>query len=61
MAIAEMKKRPHLELLFTVGEEVGLVGAHDLDLPITAPYALNLDWCQSDSIGIGCGGTLLMI
>ncbi len=60
MAIAEMKERPSLELLFTMGEEVGLIGAHDLDLEISANYGINLDWCDSKSIGIGCGGTLLI-
>ncbi len=60
MAAAELKNRPTLELLFTMGEEIGLIGAHHIDLPITAPYALNLDWCHSETIGIGCGGTLLM-
>ena len=60
MAVAEMKERPSLELLFTMGEEIGLVGAHDLDLPISANYGMNLDWCNSDSIGSGCGGTLLI-
>ncbi len=52
MAIAELEDRPTLELLFTMGEEVGLIGAHHLELPITAPYAINLDWCHSESIGI---------
>ena len=60
MAVAEMKERPSLELLFTMGEEIGLIGAHDLDLEISANYGINLDWCNSTSIGIGCGGTLLI-
>jgi dipeptidase D len=60
MAVAEMKERPSLELLFTMGEEIGLIGAHDLDLEISANYGINLDWCNSESIGIGCGGTLLI-
>lgn len=60
MALAELKNRPTLELFFTMGEEIGLIGAHHIDLPLTAPYALNLDWCHSETIGIGCGGTLLM-
>lgn len=60
MAVAEMKERPSLELLFTMGEEVGLVGAHDLDLEVSANYGINLDWSNNASIGIGCGGTLLI-
>jgi dipeptidase D len=60
MALAELENRPTLELLFTMGEEVGLVGAQNISLPITATEALNLDWSDSNTIGIGCGGTLLM-
>ena len=60
MALADTEDRPMLELIFTIGEEVGLVGAHDITLPIQSPLALNLDWCDSESIGIGCGSTLLM-
>ena len=60
MALADIEDRPTLELVFTVGEEVGLIGAHDIMLPIQSPLALNLDWCDSENIGIGCGSTLLM-
>lgn len=60
MALADLSNRPTLDLLFTMGEEVGLVGAQNITLPLQAPYALNLDWCDSDTIGIGCGGTLLL-
>jgi len=60
MAVAEIKNRPSLELLFTMGEEVGLVGANDLDLEVSANYGINLDWSSNDSVGIGCGGTLLI-
>ena len=60
MALADTEDRPTLELVFTIGEEVGLVGAQNITLPLQAPYALNLDWCDSDTIGIGCGSTLLM-
>jgi dipeptidase D len=34
MALADTEDRPTLELVFTIGEEVGLVGAHDITLPI---------------------------
>ncbi len=54
MALADLAERPNLELLFTIGEELGLVGAQNIALPITAKEALNLDWCNSDTIGIGC-------
>ncbi len=52
MALAELKERPTCELIFTIGEEIGLVGAQNIMLPITAPLAFNLDWCNSESIGI---------
>lgn len=52
MAIAELPKRPDLELLFTVGEEVGCIGAVGIKLRLTSPYAFNLDWCQSQTLGI---------
>ncbi len=61
MAVAEMKERPTLELLFTMGEEVWLVGAHNLQFPIKSKHGINLDWSCNTSIGIGCGGTLLII
>lgn len=60
MALAEIANRPTLELLFTIGEEVWLVGAQNITLPITASEAINLDWSDSETIGTGCGGTLLV-
>ena len=60
MAVAELADRPTVELLFTIGEEIGLVGAQHISLPITATEGLNLDWSDSKTIGIGCGGTLLL-
>lgn len=60
MALADLGNRPTLELIFTIGEEIWLVGAHNISLPLHAPIALNLDWCDSEAIGIGCGWTLLM-
>lgn len=60
MAVAEMKNRPSFELLFTMAEEVGLIGAQNIEVSLKAPYAINLDWCDSRDIGIGCGGTLLI-
>lgn len=46
-----------LELLFTVEEETGLHGAHELDANlISAPMLLNLDSEDPDDIIIGCAG-----
>ncbi|MDF2439338.1 MAG: dipeptidase [Abditibacteriota bacterium] len=46
-----------LELLFTVEEETGLYGAHELDSKlISAPMLLNLDSEDPDELIIGCAG-----
>ena len=53
------KPRPPLELLFTIDEERGLVGARELEpekLGITARTLLNLDTEEWESIYCGCAG-----
>lgn len=50
MAVAELKNRPPLELLFTTGEELGLTGAHEIDLEVNANYGINLDWSYNKTI-----------
>lgn len=44
------------ECLFTSDEEVGLIGATNLELQLTSKYLLNLDGEQEDEIYIGCAG-----
>lgn len=44
------------EFLFTSDEEIGLIGANNLGLEITAPYMLNLDSESEGEICIGCAG-----
>jgi len=44
------------EFLFTSDEEIGLIGANNLDLQINAPYMLNLDSEEEAGICIGCAG-----
>ena len=44
------------EFLFTSDEEIGLIGANNLDLEINAPYMLNLDSEEEAGICIGCAG-----
>ncbi len=59
LAAAEGRDVVHgpLELLFTVDEEVGLVGASQLQPGfITARYLLNLDSEELGSVFIGCSG-----
>lgn len=44
------------EFLFTSDEEVGLIGANNLELELKAPYMLNLDSEEEGGICIGCAG-----
>ncbi|WP_418180783.1 aminoacyl-histidine dipeptidase [Aliarcobacter lanthieri] len=44
------------EFLFTSDEEIGLIGANGLNLPINVQYMLNLDSEDEGEIFIGCAG-----
>lgn len=44
------------EFLFTSDEEIGLIGANGLNLPINASFMLNLDSEEEGEICIGCAG-----
>lgn len=55
MMLYFMKKYDNLEFLFTNDEEVGLIGAFNLELKINSPYLLNLD-SEDENIYIGCAG-----
>ena len=44
------------EFLFTSDEEIGLIGANGLNLPINSKYMLNLDSEEEGKICIGCAG-----
>lgn len=44
------------EFLFTSDEEIGLIGANNLNLPLNASYMLNLDSEEEGEICIGCAG-----
>jgi dipeptidase D len=44
------------EFLFTSDEEIGLIGANNLTLPLNASYMLNLDSEEEGDICIGCAG-----
>ncbi|WP_187647148.1 M20/M25/M40 family metallo-hydrolase [Nitrosophilus labii] len=44
------------EYLFTNDEEIGLIGANELELELKAKYMLNLDSEEIGSIFIGCAG-----
>ncbi len=51
-----LQKRDNIEALFTNDEEVGLIGANNLELPINAKYLLNLDSEEEGNICLGCAG-----
>jgi len=46
----------NLECLFTNDEEVGLLGAGNLNLEVKSPYLLNLDSEEEGIVCIGCAG-----
>ncbi|PUE63845.1 M20/M25/M40 family metallo-hydrolase [Arcobacter caeni] len=54
--IALMSEGYDGEFLFTSDEEIGLIGANNLDLPLNASYMLNLDSEEEGEICIGCAG-----
>lgn len=54
--LALMKEGKDLEYLFTSDEEIGLIGANEINLEITSPYMLNLDSEEEGKICIGCAG-----
>ncbi len=60
MAIAMMleliKEGIEAEFLFTNDEEVGLIGAKNLELTLQSKYLLNLDSEDEGAIFIGCAG-----
>ena len=49
------EKRP-VDVLLTNDEEIGLVGANALELPIRTPFLLNLDSEEVGKVYIGCAG-----
>ena len=54
--LAFMDKYPDIEYLFTNDEEIGLIGAKNLEFSLKAPYLLNLDSENDNEIIIGCAG-----
>jgi dipeptidase D len=54
--IALMSEGYDGEFLFTSDEEIGLIGANNLTLPLNASYMLNLDSEEEGEICIGCAG-----
>jgi len=47
-----------LEYVFTSDEEIGLIGANNIDFELSAKYMLNIDSESEDEICVGCAGGL---
>ena len=56
MMLYFLKKYDNIEALFTCDEEVGLIGASNLELPLKSKNLLNLDSEEEGHIFIGCAG-----
>lgn len=51
-----MSQNYDLEYLFTSDEEIGLIGANNLELELQSEYMLNIDSEEEGEICIGCAG-----
>jgi len=56
MGLEMLKIKENIEVLFTIDEEIGLIGATNLNLPIKSKYLLNLDSEEEGGICLGCAG-----
>jgi len=56
MMLSLMETGSAVDCLFTSDEEIGLLGARDLSLPLKTPYLLNLDSEEAGEITVGCAG-----
>ena len=54
--MALMEEDYDIELLFTCDEEIGLIGANNIELELRSKYMLNLDSEAEGEICIGCAG-----
>jgi dipeptidase D len=54
--LALMEENKNLELLFTCDEEIGLLGANDIEFNLQSSKMLNLDSEEEGEICIGCAG-----
>ena len=54
--LALMEENKNLELLFTCDEEIGLIGANNIELELQSSKMLNLDSEEEGHICIGCAG-----
>jgi len=56
MILALFEEEYEIEALFTSDEEIGMLGARELNLEISSPYVLNLDSEEEGFVYVGCAG-----
>ena len=56
MMMVLMDRGEELEFLFTSDEEIGLIGASDLEFELDSKYMLNIDFEDEAEVCIGCAG-----
>jgi len=56
MMMVLMDRGEELEFIFTSDEEIGLIGASDLEFELDSKYMLNLDFEDEAEVCIGCAG-----
>lgn len=54
--LALMEENKNIEVLFTCDEEIGLIGANNIELELQSDFMLNLDSEAEGEICIGCAG-----
>jgi len=59
--LSMMEKFDNLECLFTADEEVGLIGANNMEIVLKSPYLLNLDSEEEGTIVVGCAGGINIV
>jgi len=56
MMMVLMDRGDELEFIFTSDEEIGLIGASDLEFELDSKYMLNIDFEDEAEVCIGCAG-----
>jgi len=56
MMMVLMRRKEELAFVLTSDEEVGLIGASGMDLPLETEFMLNLDYEDEGIVCIGCAG-----
>lgn len=54
--LAALREEENLECLITIDEEIGMLGAREVDLAVQSPYLINCDSEDIDEVVCGCAG-----